>query len=247
MCNFFSIVTKPDTRPNERFYFNWERRVDRNHADCDSHSIICKEYNLSEDKCNKFEYNPLTGELKVDQINNEIDDRVQVGGWCESLNFKKIVQPLIIKPIINPFEIEAGEVTDEVMEKLKEWDSVWAPVWDSVWVSVKASVWASVGASVWASVRASVGASVGDSVWASVWDSVWASVKASVKASVGDSVRAYISSFFDIQYSHDLSSATWLWERGFVPSFYGTAWRLHAGKDAKIVYEMKRKHATETD
>ena len=195
MCNFFSIVTKPDTRPNERFYFNWERRVDRNHADCDSHSIICKEYNLSEDKCNKFEYNPLTGELKVDQINNEIDDRVQVGGWCESLNFKKIVQPLIIKPIINPFEIEAGEVTDEVIEKLKEWDSV----------------------------------------------------KASVKASVMASVWAYISSFFDIQYSHDLSSATWLWERGFVPSFYGTAWRLHAGKDAKIVYEMKRKHATETD
>ena len=235
MCNFFSIVTKPDTRPNERFYFNWERRVDRNHADCDSHSIICKEYNLSEDKCNKFEYNPLTGELKVDQINNEIDDRVQVGGWCESLNFKKIVQPLIIKPIINPFEIEAGEVTDEVIEKLKEWDSVKA--------SVKASVWDSVGNSVMASVKASVWDSVGNSVMASVGDSVGDSVWASVKASVW----AYISSFFDIQYSHDLSSATWLWERGFVPSFYGTAWRLHAGKDAKIVYEMKRKHATETD
>jgi hypothetical protein len=28
-----------------------------------------------------------------------------------------------------------------------------------------------------------------------------------------------------------------LWESGFVPSFDGKTWRLHAGKNAKIVYE----------
>ena len=28
-----------------------------------------------------------------------------------------------------------------------------------------------------------------------------------------------------------------LWKRGFVPSFDGTTWRLHSGKEAKIVFE----------
>ena len=30
-----------------------------------------------------------------------------------------------------------------------------------------------------------------------------------------------------------------LWEAGFVPSFDGKVWRLYAGKDAQIVYEME--------
>jgi hypothetical protein len=30
-----------------------------------------------------------------------------------------------------------------------------------------------------------------------------------------------------------------LWKRGFVVSFDGKVWRLHSGKDAKIVYELK--------
>ncbi|HPH55846.1 MAG TPA: hypothetical protein PLL41_08225, partial [Smithella sp.] len=138
MCNFFSFVTKPDGNPNERFFFDWAQRVEHKHKDCDSHSRICKFYALDEDKCNKYEYNPLTGVLTVDQINNEIDDRVQVEAWCEKLDWKKIVQPLIVKPIINPFEIEVGEVTDEVIEKLHQWISVWDSVWDSVRDSVRA-------------------------------------------------------------------------------------------------------------
>ena len=77
---------------------------------------------------------------------------------------------------------------------------------------------------VWDSVRDSVGASVRDSVWASVGDSVWASV------------WAYISSFFDIQYKYDFSPAIKLWERGLVPSFDGTTWRLHSGENAEVVY-----------
>jgi hypothetical protein len=30
-----------------------------------------------------------------------------------------------------------------------------------------------------------------------------------------------------------------LWRSGFIPSFDGTTWRLHQGKNAKIVYEME--------
>jgi len=32
-----------------------------------------------------------------------------------------------------------------------------------------------------------------------------------------------------------------LWHRGFVPSFDGKIWRLHQGRDAKIIYEWKAK------
>jgi len=67
-------------------------------------------------------------------------------------------------------------------------------------------------------VRASVGASVGASVWASVW--------------------AYISSFFGLNYKHDLTPAIKLWERGLVPSFDGATWRLHSGKNADVVFEI---------
>ena len=76
--------------------------------------------------------------------------------------------------------------------------------------------------------------------WASVWDSVW--------ASVWDSVWAYISSFFaldewqlngEIVRENPFQPAMDLWEAGLVPSFDGKVWRLHAGKDAQIVYELE--------
>ena len=121
---------------------------------------------------------------------------------------------------LNPLtDVEYGEVTDEDIENLKKWDSVWA--------------------SVWASVRASVRASVG----ASVWDSVW--------FSVGDSVYAYFSSLFPnikkwegIDHEEGVNpfqSGIDLWRRGLVPSFDGIdTWRLHAGKDVRVVYEWKK-------
>jgi len=64
---------------------------------------------------------------------------------------------------------------------------------------------------------------------------------ASVRDSVGASVRAYISSFFDIEYKHDFTPATKLWEQGLVASFDSRTWRLHSGKKAEIVYEWRAK------
>ena len=69
-------------------------------------------------------------------------------------------------------------------------------------------------------------ASVGNSVWASVW--------------------AYISNFFTLKKwryinhtggENPFQPCIDLWESGFVPSFDGRTWRLHAGQDAEIVYE----------
>ena len=147
------------------------------------------------------------------------------------LDFKNVVEPLIIKDIVNPLLLKSKKVTKKDIENLKKWISVWNFVGNSVWISVGNSVWISVGNSVGISIGISIGDSVRDSVGISVWISVWISVE--------DSVGAYISSFFNIKYDYDFSSLNELWNRGFVPSFDGTTWRLHSGKDAKIVYEMK--------
>ena len=273
MCNFFSFCTQPSAS-SDFYYFDWQARLNMNHVGADSHSHICAHFGINEDQCNKWEYNPLTKELYLDMQNDPKTDTKRVKKWVDKLDWNTIVAPLIIKPIINPLELPAVDtITDEQIGWLKDWDSVgasvrasvWASVWDLVWASVRASVGASVGASVWASVwdlvGDSVGASVRASVWASVWDLVWASVRASVGASVGASVwasvwdlvgdsvgasvGAYISSFFAVEYNHDLynhdlSSAIKLWESGLVPSFDGTTWRLHSGKKAEIVYEWKK-------
>ena len=272
MCNFFSFCTMPDST-SDFYYFDWQmRQADKDGAD--SHSHICAHFRIDEDRCNKYEYNPLTGVFTVDMRNAVKDDSKRAEKWVKQLDWKTIVEPLIIKPIQVPLELPAVKApTEEQISWLKEWVSVWVSVWDSVrdsvrdsvgdsvgasvgdlvWESVRASVWASVWDLVWASVRASVWASVGDLVWdsvrdsvgASVGDLVWDSVGYSVRDSVGASVGAYISSFFAVEYNHDLynhdlSSAIKLWESGLVPSFDGTTWRLHSGKKAEIVYEWKK-------
>jgi len=214
MCKFFSFVTEPENHGGQRFYFDWDYRKGNLSDGSDSHSTICSHFKLQEDVCNKFEYNPLLFTFEVDQINSRVDDRIQAEDWVRKLDFKKVVEPLIIKPIVNPFELPMVEKpTKAQIALLKKW----------------ASVRASVGASVRDSVRASVGASVWDYVGASVW------------ASVGASVWAYTSGYFNIKYSHDFSANNKLWESGLVPSFDGTTWRLHSGKDAKVVYEITAK------
>ena len=223
MCNFFSFVTDPVNHPAEYYYFDWEYRKEYLEADdADSHSHICKEFNLREDVCNKFEFNPLTKKFVIDQINSEKDDSETSEKWANRLDFKTIVEPLIVKPIVYPFELPKVEsLTDEQIGWLKEWASVRDSVWALVCDSVGASVRDSVRDSVWASVGNSVGDSVGNSVWDSVGDSVW----------------AYISSFFAIDYKYDFSSAVKLWDDGLVPNFDGKVWRLHSGKSADVVYE----------
>jgi len=136
-------------------------------------------------------------------------------------------------------------------------DSVWFSAGDSVWGSVEDSIGAYVGDSVGAYVGAYVGDSVGDSVWASAGDSVWDSVGDSVGDSVVDSVwvsvwvsvRAYIGSFFNLprdqwKYTENIKTrgypfqpAVDLWNLGLIPSYDGKAWRLHGGKDGKVLWE----------
>jgi hypothetical protein len=258
MCKFLSLVS--DGAGNI-MYFNSEQRKkiiakkmkDKNGnaiAYTDSHSSILAGHGIygeEEDMYNKYEYNPLTKEFEIDQLNNK-NDSENVKKQCLELDFKTIVPELQIKEIINPISVQHGDtVNDTEIALLHMWDSVMASVRTSVWDSVRDSVMASVGTSVWASVWDSVGTSVRASVWASVKDSVRASVGGSVMASVWDSVRAYISSFFVIRnwkyIAHEPNKNPFqpcidLWNLGLVPSFNGRTCRLHKMCDsAKVIYE----------
>jgi len=241
MCQFFSFITDPVNHPAEYYYFDWGYR--KAHLDddgVDSHSHICADFKLDEDVCNKYEFNPLTKRFVIDQINSDRDDSEAAKKWANRLDFKTVVEPLIVKRIVNPLELpEVERVTDEQIDWLKSWASVWGADWGAAWASARASVLESVGALVRASVLDSVWESVGDLVGALVRASVGDLVGPLVRASVGPLVGAYISTFFAIEYQHDFSSAVKLWEAGLVPAFDGKVWRLHTGKNAKIVYEER--------
>ena len=181
MCEFFSLITLK----GKYYYFDWQQRQERNFEGCDSHSEIAKFYELDDDAINCYEYNPLTKHLEID-CQHGANDSDAVQKWCDSLDWETIVEPLVIKSIINPLDLPKIEKpTEEQIDLLKQWASVWASVIDSVWALVMDSVWDSV--------ENSVRASVMDSVWASVMDfvrdSVWDSVRNSVRASVMDFVR----------------------------------------------------------
>jgi len=75
----------------------------------------------------------------------------------------------------------------------------------------------------------------------------WDSVGASVRDSVWASVRAYVSSFFALETwkyikhkkgENPFQPGIDLWMRGIVPSFDGKTWRLHGGKDGKVLKEI---------
>jgi len=237
MCNFFSFVEQSCAH---RYYFNWEQRKKRLRTPSgqlidsyDSHSEICAYYDLDVDKVNKYEFNPISKVLKVDQLNTKNHSK-SAEKWANKLDFKTIVEPLIIKPIID-VEKDPARVTEREIKLLRNWASIRDSVYDSVYDSVRTSIIDSVGASVW------------DSVWNPIRISVWASVRTSVWDSVWDSVWGYLSSFFRIKkwegfenlpdYENPFQSAVDLIENGLIPSFDGEMWQLHTINSSKIVYK----------
>jgi len=225
MCRFFSLVTNGKGRI---MYFDWELREKcikkELNYEPDSHTSIADYFGFKgskEDTLNKYEYNPLTKNFTVDQLNT-INDSKSIESFCKKLDFKKIIPQLILKPIVHPFELKPKKVGKKDIELLKQWNSVRDSVWDSVRDSVRDSVW--------------------DSVWNSVRDSVWDSVR--------DSVGGYTSSFFNLpkwkyvkhpEGINPFQCVIDLWERGFVPSFDGKVWRLHSGENGKIIFEISKK------
>ena len=193
--------------------------------DPDSHSQICAYYGVSVDQVHKYEFRPMDRQFIVDSVCGSLPmDRNQIETKMRRVDCRRLAPPeLIFKKIVHPFKLPFRKPTKQDLSLLQKWDSVRD--------SVRASVWDSV----WGSVRDSVGYSVGDSVGASVWDSV----------------EAYIGSFFKLPRKawlytetipgkgYPFQAAVDLWERGLVPSFDGTLWRLHSGPMAEIVWTKK--------
>jgi hypothetical protein len=224
MCKFFSFAWDGGSN---FLYSSWDVREDiikRESGDKpDSHTFILTHFGIApakQENWSTWEYNPLTGKLTEDAAVPGHAAAV-AEAWVKALDFRTVVPQLVIKKIGNPLKGKAVQVTEADKSLLREWAAVWHSVRGSVWDSVWGSVGESVGESVWCSV--------GESVWESVRDSVW------------ESVCAYVSSFFALNYLYDFSPAVKLWERGLVPSFDGTTWRLHSGKKAKIVFQLDKK------
>lgn len=243
MCQFFSLISDGK---GKIYYFDWELREKCLSGELklepDSHTSIADHFGFKgkeEDTLNKYEYNPLTKKFQIDKLNNT-DDSENVRKQCLKLNFKKIIPQLIIKPIVHPFNDipEVKKVTIKDIELLKQWNSMWNSMWNSVWISVEDSAGISVGNFVGISVEDSAGNSVRNSVRISAGNSAWISVR--------NYVGAYIGSFFTLQEwkyikckkgIYPYQCAVDLWMKGLVPSYDGKIWRLHTGKDAKIIYE----------
>ena len=214
MCKFFSGVSDGKGR---LMYFDSKLRKKCISGELkyepDSHTSIADYYGYKgnrEDKLNKYEFNPLTKEFTIDQLNS-LDDSAEIKEKCLKLDFKKIVPELIIKPIVHPFKLNTTKVYKKDIELLEKWDSVRDSVWDSVRDSV------------------------GDSVWDSVGDSVRDSVRAYISSFFNLEKWKYIEHKKGV---NPFQSAIDLWERGLVPSYDGEIWRLH-GKDGKVLWKGK--------
>ena len=122
----------------------------------------------------------------------------------------------------DPREV-SNELTQADIDNLEKWIDVCGSVWESVMESVRDSVW--------------------DSVWDSVMDSIRDSVRGSVYAYIG-SLFPNIEKWKYVDHSdgvYPFQPAVDLIHRGFVPSFDGKVWRLHSGKDMKVIYERGEK------
>ena len=88
MCEFFSFNTNGQ---GKYFYFTpknikkIKKEDNPKQYDFSSHTSIADYYGADEDNQNKYEYNPFSLEFKVDQINNDADDRIQAGKWVKNL------------------------------------------------------------------------------------------------------------------------------------------------------------------
>lgn len=262
MCKFFSLCSNGK---GTLYYLdaNDRKAVKGTDINPDSHASITEYYKKkgvlalkadTEDRLNKYEYNPITGVFTVDQLNTA-DDSAVVEKKCGELDFSTIVPELIIKSVIHPFrDRHRKRVTKKDVELLKQWAEVRDSVRKAVWGSVTDSVWGSVCYSVCYSVWDSVWCAARDVVWDSVWYSVGYSVHKSVYYSVHKSVRdstyAYISSFFKLDewkhINHEPGKNPYqpcidLWEKGLVPSFDGKVWRLH-GERGKVLKEIREEN-----
>ena len=208
----------------------------------------------------KVFWNPFTDEVEIYRNNGRITPAIESeklkelhGGKILSLVKNLDLQELYrlkIKPYIHPLEVQRP-FFQEPTEKEFQWLNEWKLICLNGVSAIKEEVEQILGKdflsvvednqsrgypTVFMEVQNTIMKSVNDrrtelnQAWGKVgWDNVMPTL---YRAHYG-----HCSTFFNIPFTTDYSSVAQLWEAGLVPSYDGTVWRLHAGKEAKIVYE----------
>lgn len=226
MCYFFSFVTEPEKYGGKRFYFNWKDRkkaLEMNMKDVvDSHSWICSHFRLNEDECNKYEYDPFTKVFLIDQTNSSIDDSVAAEEWVKQLDFKRIMEPIIYKNMVDPVTLPTPTLTARDFENLDKWKEIV----DNFSYSNIINEYPE---------------------FKLLWDAV--SNKLFYKNHhylitsfkyVKNLYVAYLLSFYTkADLNVDITCAIELWERGVIPVFSDNHWTLHSGNSLNKLYSTK--------
>jgi len=246
MCDFFSFCSDG----KKKYYFDWTDRTTLKDLNFDSHASIAKHFLLNEDDLNKYEYNLFIKQLTVDNLCC-MENKEDVQFWCDNLNWKEVIEPLIVKPIVNPLLLETKISVGEAIKPLKKWQVIYSTIYSAAYSSAASEIYSEVYSAVtlaigsaansivYSAVALAAGAAVYSAVASAIYSAIHLNAGSAVYSAVYSALWAYISSLFDIQYKYDFSSAIKLWESGYIPSFDGTTWRLHCGKKAKIVWEEK--------
>jgi len=95
MCKFFSFLTDPSTK--KVYFFDAKTRMDLSkenpkHLNYDSHSSIAEFFGVDEDKLNKYEHNPYTKKLELDQQNHPKNDLPFAKKFVNNFNFSEILE-----------------------------------------------------------------------------------------------------------------------------------------------------------
>ncbi len=148
-----------------------------------------------------------------------------------------------------------NSVSNSVLISIKEngYYNVREDVENSIWHNIGEDLWDRVWDSAWDNLWKSAGGSVRDSEGNRVLDNIGFTgyrhnAQDSIVQSIMDSIRAYMGSLFPeikkwkyirCRKRYPFQPAVELWKKGFIASFDEKKWRLHAGIEAKIVWEGK--------
>ena len=222
MCNVFSFVTEPVKHGGRRFYFEWDWRTKNPSENADSHSMICRTNKLDEDECNKYEYGLFDKIFKVDQINSEVNDRVQAEEWVRKLKPQKVIGLIISKPIVNPFEICPEDLSEEDRNAFFKW--VIARRYDLYSEAMERSTVRSL------MTLSHIPAEFYSEIREVLWREFDKMPLPDVLQSFIDAISIYILSFFNVRhaYSAEYAGIVKLWEHGFIPVMRDHRWELYS-------------------